>query len=107
MFGYRFAHQAHHRVMLARQLGYPLADKAAYGIWRWEKLWKECGLTPARDETCAPSVPAARKFTVVSAAAPLFLFPGGPDRLAHEERGICARARTELLRSPIVHLGKI
>ena len=29
--------------MLARQLGYPLADKAAYGIWRWEKLWKERG----------------------------------------------------------------
>jgi uncharacterized damage-inducible protein DinB len=46
MFGYMFAHEAHHRgqaIMLARQLGYPLPDKAAYGIWRWEKLWKECG----------------------------------------------------------------
>lgn len=46
MFSYMFAHEAHHRgqaIMLARQLGYRLPDKAAYGIWRWEKLWKECG----------------------------------------------------------------
>jgi uncharacterized damage-inducible protein DinB len=48
MFSYMFAHEAHHRgqaIMLARQLGYPLPDKAAYGIWRWEKLWKQCGFT--------------------------------------------------------------
>ncbi len=44
MFTYMFAHDAHHRgqiIMLA--LGYRLPDKSAYGIWRWEKLWKECG----------------------------------------------------------------
>jgi uncharacterized damage-inducible protein DinB len=47
-FAYMFAHDAHHRgqiIMLARQIGYPLPDKAAYGIWRWEELWKECGFT--------------------------------------------------------------
>ncbi len=46
MFGYMFAHEAHHRgqaIMLAHQLGYRLPDNAAYGIWHWEKLWKECG----------------------------------------------------------------
>ncbi len=46
MFSYMFAHEAHHRgqaIMLARQLGYKLPDKAANGIWRWEKLWKQCG----------------------------------------------------------------
>ncbi len=46
MFSYMFAHEAHHRgqaIMLARQLGYRLPDQAAYGIWRWEKLWKQCG----------------------------------------------------------------
>jgi hypothetical protein len=29
--------------MLAHQLGFPLPNKVAYGIWNWEKLWKECG----------------------------------------------------------------
>jgi uncharacterized damage-inducible protein DinB len=46
MFSYMFAHEAHHRgqiIMLARQVGYPLPDEAAYGIWRWEKLWKQSG----------------------------------------------------------------
>ena len=46
MFSYMFAHETHHRgqaIMLARQLGYQLPDKAAYGIWRWERLWKQCG----------------------------------------------------------------
>lgn len=46
MFGYMFAHEAHHRgqiILLAKQTGYPLPDKAAYGIWHWEKRWKECG----------------------------------------------------------------
>jgi uncharacterized damage-inducible protein DinB len=46
MFCYMFAHEAHHRgqaIMLAHQLGYKLPDKAAYGIWQWEKLWKQCG----------------------------------------------------------------
>jgi uncharacterized damage-inducible protein DinB len=46
MFGYMFAHEAHHRgqvIMLAHQLGYRLPDKAAFGIWFWDKLWKQCG----------------------------------------------------------------
>jgi uncharacterized damage-inducible protein DinB len=48
MFAYMFAHEAHHRgqiIMLARQLGFPLPDEAAYGLWRWEKLWKQSGFT--------------------------------------------------------------
>jgi uncharacterized damage-inducible protein DinB len=48
MFSYMFAHDAHHRgqvILLARQLGYRLPVKAAYGIWHWEKLWKACGFT--------------------------------------------------------------
>jgi uncharacterized damage-inducible protein DinB len=47
MFAYMFAHEAHHRgqiLMLAHQLGYR-AHKAMYGIWQWEKLWKQAGLT--------------------------------------------------------------
>jgi uncharacterized damage-inducible protein DinB len=46
MFAYMFAHDAHHRgqvIALARQVGYRLPDAAAYGIWRWEKLWKDLG----------------------------------------------------------------
>jgi hypothetical protein len=46
MFSYMFAHEAHHRgqaIMLAHQLGYNLPDKAAYGIWRREWFWKQCG----------------------------------------------------------------
>jgi uncharacterized damage-inducible protein DinB len=48
MFGYMFAHDAHHRgqiILLARQLGFRLPTHAAYGIWHWEKLWKAAGLT--------------------------------------------------------------
>lgn len=44
MLVYMFAHEAHHRgqiLMLAHQLGFPLP--AAYAIWQWEKLWKQCG----------------------------------------------------------------
>ena len=51
MFAYMLTHEAHHRgqvCMLAHQLGFPLPDKAAYGLWGWEKLWKECGFTPLR-----------------------------------------------------------
>ena len=46
MFGYMFAHEAHHRaqiIMLAHQLGYRLPVPAAYGIWHWDKLWKQVG----------------------------------------------------------------
>jgi uncharacterized damage-inducible protein DinB len=44
MFAYMVSHDAHHRgqaCMLAHQLGFPI--KAAYRIWAWETLWKECG----------------------------------------------------------------
>jgi uncharacterized damage-inducible protein DinB len=46
MFAYMFSHEAHHRgqiLMVAHQLGYH-AHKAMYGIWQWEKLWKQAGL---------------------------------------------------------------
>ena len=46
MFAYMFAHEAHHRgqiLMMAHQLGYGLPNQAAYGIWHWDKLWKEHG----------------------------------------------------------------
>jgi uncharacterized damage-inducible protein DinB len=44
MVVYMFAHEAHHRgqvLMLAHQLGFPLRE--GYGIWNWEKIWKQCG----------------------------------------------------------------
>ena len=46
MLCYMLSHEAHHRgqvCMLAHQLGFPLPSEVAYGIWNWEKLWKECG----------------------------------------------------------------
>ena len=46
MLCYMLSHEAHHRgqvCMLAHQLGFPLPNEVAYGIWNWEKLWKECG----------------------------------------------------------------
>jgi uncharacterized damage-inducible protein DinB len=46
MLCYMLSHEAHHRgqvCMLAHQLGFPLPNKVAYGIWNWEKLWKERG----------------------------------------------------------------
>ena len=36
--GYLVAHDAHHRgqiCMLARQVGYPLSQKAIFGMWEW------------------------------------------------------------------------
>ena len=51
MFAYMVSHDAHHRgqvCMLAHQLGFPLPVKAAYEIWNWEKLWRECGFTHPR-----------------------------------------------------------
>jgi uncharacterized damage-inducible protein DinB len=46
MLCYMLSHEAHHRgqvCMLAHQLGFPLPNEVGYGIWNWEKLWKECG----------------------------------------------------------------
>jgi len=51
MFAYMITHDAHHRgqvCMLAHQLGYPLPGRAGYGLWMWEKLWKECGFKGPR-----------------------------------------------------------
>jgi uncharacterized damage-inducible protein DinB len=48
MFAYMFSHEAHHRgqiVMLAHQLGYRLPVDASAGIWWWDKLWKQIGLS--------------------------------------------------------------
>jgi uncharacterized damage-inducible protein DinB len=44
MLCYMLAHEAHHRgqvCMLAHQLGFPLPKEVGYGLWNWEKLWKE------------------------------------------------------------------
>jgi len=46
MLCYMLSHEAHHRgqvCMLAHQLGFPLPKEVGYGIWNWEKLWRECG----------------------------------------------------------------
>ena len=51
MWAYMYSHEAHHRgqvVMLAHQLGYRLPVPAAYGIWHWEKLWKQQGFARPR-----------------------------------------------------------
>ena len=46
MLCYMLAHEAHHRgqvCMLAHQLGFPLPKHVAYGLWDWNKLWRDCG----------------------------------------------------------------
>jgi uncharacterized damage-inducible protein DinB len=46
MLCYMLSHEAHHRgqvCMLAHQLGFPVPNTVAYGMWDWDKLWKECG----------------------------------------------------------------
>ena len=47
MFAYMFSHEAHHRgqiLLLAHQLGYRIPrDQVAYGLWHWDKLWKQHG----------------------------------------------------------------
>jgi uncharacterized damage-inducible protein DinB len=61
MFAYMFSHEAHHRgqiVMLAHQLGYRLPVEAAYGIWHWDKLWKQAGLKkrPIQPSALKPNI---------------------------------------------------
>ena len=44
MLCYMLCHEAHHRgqvCMLAHQMGFPLPKKLGYGMWNWEKLWRE------------------------------------------------------------------
>jgi len=51
MVAYMLSHEAHHRgqvCMLAHQMGFPLPIKVGYGIWTWEKLWKQCGFEGPR-----------------------------------------------------------
>jgi uncharacterized damage-inducible protein DinB len=46
MLSYMLSHEAHHRgqvCLLVRQLGFPLPKEIGYGIWNWQKLWKDCG----------------------------------------------------------------
>ena len=46
MLCYMLAHEAHHRgqvLMLAHQLGFPVPKEIGYGLWNWEKLWRELG----------------------------------------------------------------
>jgi uncharacterized damage-inducible protein DinB len=46
MLCYMISHEAHHRgqvLMLAHQMGFPLPKEVMYGLWNWEKIWKECG----------------------------------------------------------------
>jgi uncharacterized damage-inducible protein DinB len=46
MLCYMLSHEAHHRgqvCLLAHQLGFPLPKEVGYGIWNWDKLWKESG----------------------------------------------------------------
>ena len=53
MFSYMFSHEAHHRgqiIMLAHQLGYRLPPQAWGGIWNWNKLWKQAGVTGPQRE---------------------------------------------------------
>ena len=55
MLCYMISHEAHHRgqvCMLAHQLGYPLPDGVASGLWDWGKLWKECGAAGGPGEDC-------------------------------------------------------
>jgi DinB family len=43
MLCYMLSHEAHHRgqvCMLAHQLGFPLPNEVAYGIWNWESCGK-------------------------------------------------------------------
>ncbi len=49
MLHYIVNHEAHHRgqvCLLAHQLGFPL--KAAYRMYNWERVWKECGFERPR-----------------------------------------------------------
>jgi uncharacterized damage-inducible protein DinB len=49
MVHYIVGHEAHHRgqvCLLAHQLGFPL--KAAYRMYNWERIWRECGFKRPR-----------------------------------------------------------
>lgn len=51
MFTYMVLHDGHHRgqvCMMAHQLGFPLPLKVGYGMWVWERLWRECGFKAPR-----------------------------------------------------------
>jgi uncharacterized damage-inducible protein DinB len=64
MFAYMMTHDAHHRgqaCMLAHQLGFRLTGQAAYGIWVWEKLAKECGFQLLTSEKTKRPVGAGRR----------------------------------------------
>jgi uncharacterized damage-inducible protein DinB len=48
MFAYMFSHEAHHRGQILMLAHHQLSYRALYktpGVWHWEKLWKQAGLT--------------------------------------------------------------
>jgi hypothetical protein len=55
--------------MLAHQLGFPLPNGVAYGIWNWKKLWKECGSPGAVDSSQISSTGAATGVTTGALAS--------------------------------------
>jgi uncharacterized damage-inducible protein DinB len=55
MLCYMLSHEAHHRgqvCLLAHQLGFPLPKQVAYGLWNWEKLWKDSGSPGGPGHAC-------------------------------------------------------
>jgi len=64
MLAYMISHEAHHRgqvCMLAHQLGFPLPIRAGYGMWQWEKVWKDCGFTPPLSQKAKRPAKAGRR----------------------------------------------
>jgi uncharacterized damage-inducible protein DinB len=62
--GYVISHDAHHRgqiSMLARQSGFPISQKAMFGMWEWGS--RDSGATPQKPKTAAakPKSTAAAK----------------------------------------------
>ncbi|MCC7170492.1 MAG: DinB family protein [Planctomycetes bacterium] len=88
---YAVAHEAHHRgqvCMLAKQLGKPLPQGIAFGMWEWKKRSDEA-LVPApilaTMPTAAPSpTPAASEPATPSTATPTKSATGKPARAAKE-----------------------
>ena len=74
MLCYMISHEAHHRgqvCMLAHQLGFPLPNEVTSGLWNWEKLWKEDGLSLApatrlNSSKPAPQAPLSHKGKVLN-----------------------------------------
>ena len=69
MLCYMLSHEAHHRgqvCMLAHQLGFTLPKTIGYGLWNWEKLLNECGVSGS-PQGRRPNLTPATKTDVISA----------------------------------------